>query len=338
MLFAVALLAGCGGGGSAAKLDSSDIAVVGPVHVTQTQYQMGLDAVKRSYASAKKTFPKAGTTDFQTIKGQLVEQLVVDAEREAKAKSMGIVITPAKVQARLDQIKKQYFSNSETKYKAQLKKVGLSDAEVREDIRQQLISEDVYSALTSKLTVPQSDIDAYYKSHASQYAQPASRDVRYILVGKSKATAQSVYNQLKSGNTKTWCTLAKKYAKDASGQNCGKATFTKGETVAVFDKAAFSSPTNKVVAPFYDPTNYKAWFVIEPISAVKKAAKTPEKSVSATIKQTLLTQKQQQTASDWAAKANKQYCKGSQIKYAVGYQASPDPCTVTTTTNSTTTG
>jgi hypothetical protein len=333
----VALLAGCGGGGSAAKLDSSDVAVVGPVHVTQAQFQMGLDAAKRSYKSAGKTFPKQGTTDYQTIKGQLVEQLVVDAEREAKAKSMGIVITPAKIQTRLDQIKKQYFGGSDTKYNAQLKKVGLSDAEVREDVRQQLISETVYTSLTSKLTVPQSDIDAYYKAHASQYAQPESRDVRYILVGKNKATADGVYQQLKNGNATTWCTLAKKYAKDASGQSCGKATFTKGETVAVFDKAAFSAPTNQVHAPFYDPTQYKAWFVIEPISGVKKAATTPEKQVAATIKQTLLTSKQQQAASDWAKNANKQYCKGSQIKYAVGYQAAPDPCTSLTTTNSTTT-
>jgi hypothetical protein len=339
MLLAVALLAGCGSGGSAAKLDSSDIATVGPVHVTQKQFALTLAAAQQSYKNAGKAFPKQGTTEYQTIKGQIVEQLVVDAEREAKAKSMGIVITPAKVQSRLDQIKKQYFGGSEKKYDAQLQKVHLTDEQVREDVRQQLISEAVYAQLTKNVSIPQKDIDAYYKQHASQYSTPASRDVRYILVGKDKAKAQSVYQQLKNGNAQTWCTLAKKYAKDASGQSCGKATFTKGETVAVFDKAAFSAPTNKVAAPFYDPTQYKAWFVIEPISDVKKATTQPEKQVSATIKQQLLSDKQKQTAQDWSTNANKQYCKGSQIKYAVGWTASPDPCTsLNTTTTSTTTG
>src|SRR4051812_22812936 len=172
MLLAVALLAGCGGGGSAAKLDSTDIAVVGPVHVTQKQFGLTLAAAKQSYKSAGKPFPAPGTTDYQTIKGQIVEQLVVDAEREAKAKSMGIVVTPAKVDARLKQIKKQYFGGNEKKYDAQLKKVHLSDDQVREDVRQQLLSEAVYAQLTKNLNIPQKDIDAYYKSHATSYSQP----------------------------------------------------------------------------------------------------------------------------------------------------------------------
>ena len=155
--------------------------------------------------------------------------------------------------------------------------------------------------------------------------------MRYILVGKSKATAQSVYQQLKAGNTKTWCTLAKKYAKDASGQNCGKATFSKGQTVKVFDTIAFSSPTNQVHAPFYDPTQYKAWFVVEPIGPVKKATTTPEKQVSASISQTLLQQKKNQAMSDWASKMTKHYCGGSRVKYQPGYAPSPDPCTATST-------
>ncbi len=89
---------------------------------------------KRSYASQTppKTFPKPGTADYETIKGQAVPLLVQQAEREEKAASMGITISDADVQKRLDQVKKQYFGGSETKYQAQLKKQDLTDAQVAE--------------------------------------------------------------------------------------------------------------------------------------------------------------------------------------------------------------
>ena len=42
--------------------------------------------------------------------------------------------------------------------------------------------------------------------------------------------------------------------------------------------------------------------------------------------------------SDWVAKITKQFCNGGKIKYQVGYQPNPDPCTaLATATNTTTT-
>ena len=64
----------------------------------------------------------------------------------------------SKVQARLDQIKKQYFGGSETKYKAQLKKQDLTDAQVRQDIRSQLISEAVFAKVTTGVKVSPTEV------------------------------------------------------------------------------------------------------------------------------------------------------------------------------------
>jgi len=331
ILLAAALLAGCGGGGSSSKLGGADIAVVGSQHVTLQSFNDLLARAKHSYQQQGQKFPKAGTTQYQTVKGQVVSLLVQEAEREQEAASMGVKVTDKQIQDRLDQIKKQYFGGNEKKYQAQLKKQGITDADVRKDVKAQLISEGIFNKVTKNVKVSNKEIHDYYTQHQSVYQQPQTRDVRYILVGKSKATAESVYQQLKAGTTKTWCTLAKKYAKDASGQNCGKATFSKGQTVKVFDTIAFSAPTNKVHAPFYDPTQYKAWFVVEPIGPVKKASTTPEKQVSASISQTLLQQKKNQAMADWASKTAKHYCGASRVKYQPGYSPSPDPCAVTST-------
>jgi parvulin-like peptidyl-prolyl isomerase len=332
---AAVLLAGCGGGGSAG-LKTDDVAVIGKVHVTKTQYNTLIDQAQRSFKQQGRTFPKQGTTEYETVKGQAMTLLVQQAERESKADSMGIKISDADVSKRLAQIKKQYFQNKDSLYLAQLKKQHLTDASVRNDIRSQLISEAVFNKVTSSASVSASDVHAYYIAHPQLYSQPQSRDVRYILV-KKKADADSIFKQVKAGGDKAWCTLAKKYAKDASGQNCGKATFTKGQTVAAFDKIAFTQPTKVVHAPIYDPTQYKSWFVIEPLGNVKPRQSTPEKQVAASIKQQLIQSKKNQAMTDWVASTTKSFCSGSQIKYQAGYKPSPDPCTVTTT-NATTTG
>jgi parvulin-like peptidyl-prolyl isomerase len=338
-LFPIALvaviLAGCGGGGSA-SLKTDDVAVVGKTHVTKAAYDTLLKQAQASFKQQGRAFPKPGTAEYQTVKGQAITLLVQQAERESKASSMGIKISTSDIDKRLTQIKKQYFKGKDSLYQAQLKKQHLTDASVRDDIRSQLISEAVFNKVTSSVTVSSSAIHDYYTTHPQLYSQPQSRDVRYILV-KKKADAESVYAQVKAGGDKAWCTLAKKYAKDASGQNCGKATFTKGQTVAAFDTIAFTQPTKTVHAPIYDPTQYKSWFVIEPLSNVKPRQSTPEKQVSASIKQQLLQTKKNTAMTDWVSSTTKGFCSGSQIKYQTGFAPTPDPCTVTTT-NPTSTG
>ena len=329
IVLAAALLAGCGGGGSA-SLKKDDVAVAGKVHVTKVEYDALLAQAQRSFKQQGRPFPKQGTTEYETVKSQAVTLLIQQAEREAKADSMGIKISNADVDKRLAQIKKQYFQNKESRYQAQLKKQHLTDASVRNDIRSQLISEAVFNKVTSSVKVSDSEVHDYYTTHPQLYSQPQSRDVRYILV-KKKSDADSVYAQVKSGGDAAWCRLAKKYAKDASGQNCGKATFTKGQTVAAFDTVAFSQPTKVLHAPIYDPTQYKSWFVIEALGSVKPRQSTPEKQVATSIKQQLLQTKKNQAMTDWVSSTTKSFCSGSQIKYQIGFTPSPDPCAVTTT-------
>ena len=338
IILAAGVLAGCGGGGSSAKLSPDDVAVVGTTHITTADLNTNLNRAKIGYKQQGQAFPKQGSANYQAVRDSVLTVLVEQAELFEKAASMGITVTNADITARLNFIEKQYFGGSEKQLLAAAKKRGyVTDAEVRSDvIKPQLISERVQKQIEKDLTVSNAEVDTYYKGNKSLYSQPESRDIRYILVGKSKATAQSVYRQLANGTDKTWCTLAKRYAKDSSGENCGKATFSKGQTVPIFDTTAFTAPAGKVVKPFFDPTQYKAWFVIEPLGPVKPKSTTPEKQVAAKIRQTLLGEKQKQAISDFSSSLGKSYCSGSKIRYQVGYKPVQDQCTATTT-NATTT-
>lgn len=332
---AAGVLAGCGGGGgSSASLKPGDVAVVGSTHVTKSAFDALMAQAQRSFQQQGRTFPKPGTTNYETVKGNAVSLLVQQAMREEKAASMGITISAQAVSNRLDQIKKQYFSGSEAKYQAQLKKSNLTDAQVREDIKAQLISEAVFNKVTANVTVSNSDVHSYYVSHQSLYSQPPTVDVRHILV-KSKSLADSIYAQLKAGNDKTWCTLAKKYSQDPSSKdNCGKLTVSQGQTVPVFNQIAFGSKQGVVNPPVHDPTY--GYFVIEVLSKVHPAAHTPEKQVAASIQQQLLQQKKNQVMTTWVNSLAKDFCGGTKIKYQLGYQATPDPCAATTSLPTTT--
>ena len=337
IILAAGLLAGCGGGGGTAKLSSDDVAVVGSEHISLTEMNNLLGRAKIAYKQQGQAFPKQGTTNYQAIRDNVVTLLVEQAELDQKAASMGIKVTDADIDARVALVKKQYFGGSEKKYLAEIKKQGYTEQTVRTDVfRPQLVSERVQKQIIKDVKVSDADVQKYYNDNKSLYQQPESRDVRYILVGKSKATAQSVYQQLVKGGDKAWCTLSKKYAKDASGQNCGKATFSKGQTVAIFDRTAFSSPAHKVVKPFYDPTQYKSWFVMERLGPVKPSSTTPEKQLASQLKSTLVSTKQKAAITDFSKSLTKSYCHGSKIRYQVGYTPAQDPCTATTT-NATTT-
>jgi parvulin-like peptidyl-prolyl isomerase len=331
LFLAVALVAGCGSSGGAGGLKTDDVAIVGNTHISKKDYDQLLTQAKQSLG---KTFPKQGTAQYEALKSKAVTVLLQQAERTESASTQGISITDKQVQARLKQIKKQYFQGSETKYQAQLKQQHLTDALVQKDIKSQLVYEAIVAKVTKGVVVSDSEAHDYYIAHPQLYSKAQTRDIRHILV-KTKPQADSIYAQLKAGNDKTWCTLAKKFSQDPSSKNnCGKLTVSKGQTVPQFDKVAFSEKTKTIHAPIHDATY--GWFVIEPLSIVHPRSTTPEKQVAPTIKQQLLQQQKNQAITTWFNNLTKSFCKGGKIHYQVGYTPSPDPCASTTSTNTST--
>jgi foldase protein PrsA len=325
------LAAACGSSSGPKSVPAEDVAIVGDTGISKDAYTALIAQAKKSYTAQKRAFPKAGTQQFKTLQDQAIQYLVQREEFQQKADDLGVKVTDAQVEARLKQIKKQYFGGSEAKYQKQLKAQGLTEKQVREDISAQLVSEGIFKKVTSDVKVTDADAKAYYTSHLSQYSQPESRDVRHILVN-SKSLADSLYTQLKGGGD--FAALAKKYSKDpGSASQGGKLTISRGQTVAPFDKAAFSLKTNELSKPI--KTQY-GWHIIQALSPVKKAKQTPYKQVEASIKQQLSQQKKNEAMTKWVDSTRKEFC-GGKLNYQVGYQPLNDPCAALTTSSSTAT-
>ena len=323
----VLLAAACGGGGSGSggSVPKEDVAVVGDDHITRETLDRRMGQAKCSYDLQKRTFPKAGSAEFQAVQQQILQNLVQRAELAQKAPGLGVTVTDSQVDKQLKQIKKQYFGGSEQRYKAELKRQCVTDSEVRLDVRANVLSDSIYKKVTADAKVTDSDVKAYYDSHQSVYTQPESRVVRHILV-KDKALADKLYAQLKGGAA--FAALAKKYSQDpGSKAQGGTLTISKGQTVPEFDKVAFDLKTGEISKPV--KTQF-GWHIIQAQKDATKSKKTPYAQVKEAIRQQLLTQKRSDSLQKWLTGIQGEFAK--KVKYAVGL-APP-----ATTTSATTTG
>jgi parvulin-like peptidyl-prolyl isomerase len=317
-------LAGCGGGGDD-TVPTDAVAVVDGKEIAKTDYNALIAQAKKSYKNQKRDFPKAGSQEFQTLKNQAVQFLVQREQFEQEADNLDVNVTDKQVNARLAQIQKQYFGGDKAKYEKQLKEQGLSDKQVRNDIRAQIVSEKIFAQVTKDVKVTDKQIEDYYNKNKAQYSQPESRDVRHILV-KTKAKANALEAQLKAGAS--FAALAKKFSEDTGSKaNGGKLTISKGQTVAPFDKAAFELKKNAISKPVKTEFGYH---IIQPLSDTKPAKVTPLKEVKASIRQQLAQTKKNEAMTKWVDELKKDY--KDKISYAVGF--SPPPGATGTTSTS----
>jgi parvulin-like peptidyl-prolyl isomerase len=326
------LLAGCGGGPGVADLSRQDVAVVGGDHITRAQFEQILSQAKKNYEVRKQPFPKAGTQQYQELQNQIVSYLVQTAEYSQRAKEMGIDISKKEIDSRLDKLKRQFYSDKKgkfdpKKYHARLKALNMTEAQVRDTITTQLVSERIYKKVTSDVKVSDAEVRAYYDKHKSQFTTPPSRDVRHILV-KSKSLADRLYGQLQAKNGANFTQLVKQYTKDpGSKQNGGRYTDTKGSFDPAFEKTAFSLKTKEISKPVH--TQF-GWHIIQALGPVKTKQVQPLSTVKDQIRSQLEQQDKNKAMRKWFDDTKKEFKE--RVKYAPGFAPPSTDTTSTTTT------
>ena len=323
LLFLTALLllvaTACGGGDEAVPKDA--VAVVGDSEIPKKDFDVLMAQAKKSYQTQERPFPKAGSPDYNTLKNQALQFLVQRAQFAQEAEDLDVEVTDKQIEDRLDQIKKQYFGGDDKKYAEQLKKQGLTEEQVRNDVESQLIQEGILAKVTKDVKVTDAEIEAHYNKNKQQYGTPESRDIRHILVADKKL-ADDLYAQIKGGGD--FAQLAKKHSTDPGSKNQGgKLTVARGQTVEEFDKTAFLLPKNSLSKPV--KTQY-GFHLIEPLSAIKPAKTTPLAEVKESIRAQLLQEKKNKAMADWVEAVKKEY--EEKTSYQVGFKP-PPPVTAT---------
>lgn len=338
------LVSACGGGSSSdsKKVPSTAVAVVGTEVVPKTKLDTLLAQVCVQYKAAKKACPKAGTAERKQLTQSFVAQLVQQAEFDVAGKQLKVAVKQKDVDSSLQKLELQYAKGTNgkvdpTKWKKVLTDNHTTEANVLDNIRDGLLRQAIYVKLTKNVTVPDSAVASYYAKNKTNYATPASREIRHILV-KTKALADKIYAQLAT-NDSQFAALAKKYTIDpGSKKNGGKlGSIQKGQTVPSFDKVAFSIATGKVAKPV--KSSY-GWHVIEATSDTVPASQQPlDKTLKSQIRAKLLTTKKQTVANTWFKNFQKQIEKN--VRYATDYKPPKTTSTSASTaasTQATTTG
>ena len=324
-LVAVLAVAACGGGSSSGDVPDGAIAVVGDKTITKEQFDALMEQKKKAAESAKQDFPAAGTPAYQALKATVVKGLVEQQEYELEAEARGIKVTDQEIETQLNQVKEQNGLTDEQKYQAVLAKAGLTDAQVRDQVRIAILKNKLSEALTKNVAVTDADVKAYYDRNKSTYEQPESREVRHILV-KTKAQAQKLHDQIENGAD--FAALAKKYTQDTASKAAGgKFTAFKGRTVQPFDDFVFSAKTGELSDPI--KTEF-GWHLIETLGPIKPGTTKPLDEVKAEIQTKLLQTKKNAAIQAWVAGLPKKY--EDQISYAPGYAPAASATDTGTTT------
>ena len=327
----VGVAAGCGDSGSASGVPKDDIALVDGQPITKAQFDQTLAQYNNSAVRAKQKAVKCCSSDYKSVvQTRIVPFLVQRTEFEQQAKKLGVVVSKADIAAQEQKIVKQYFNGDRKKFLAAVKKQGSTLDDVRESISLNVLQQKVTAKLTKGVTITDKQAQDYYNKNKQQYVHPTSRDLAHILV-KTKAKAQSIYNQLAAGAS--FATLAKKYSTDkGSGINGGKLGVQAANAlVKPFSKVAFAIKTGTISKPV---KSQFGWHVIKALGPVIPAYTSPFSKEKAGIVQQLKQAKDADATTAFQTKMAKFYAKRVkyQSKYAPPVATAPQNTSVIPTT------
>ena len=317
---AVALLAaGCGGGSKAVStLPPNVVFKIAGTSVTEVQLEQQMALARASLGTS---YPVVGTSNYDQLRAQALNELLRSAEIREGARKLGIKVSPKQVTAEVTSIASTAFPGKtagtvdRVKYLAELKKSGSSEAVFRGQVELKLITAAVEKKIAPTATVTDKQVAAEYAKTKATYVVPAKRDVRHILV-KDKAKADALYAQLSSSDA-SFAALAKQFSTDAGSKVKGGelGVSSKGSFVPAFDKVAFSIKTGVVSAPV--KTQF-GWHLIEAVGDLIPGSTRPlDSALKAQIRAQLETRQKQAKLQAWFTTTQTQL--DSQIEYAPGF-------------------
>jgi len=213
----------------------------------------------------------------------VLNQMIQAALIDQYAKDNHIDPTAAQIDDEVNKIKARYPNGQ---FESIVKQQGLTDADVRNIFREQLVLQQAVSKTTPPITDAQ--VKAYYDRNHAMFDRPEQVRARHILVPDLK-TAETVEQKLKAGGN--FADLAKQYSTDPATKDKGGELgwFGHGQMVAPFDKAAFSLAVGQTSQPVKSPFGYH----IIQVEAKRPAQKATLASTQAQIRSLLQQQASQ---------------------------------------------
>ncbi|MFL5906233.1 MAG: peptidyl-prolyl cis-trans isomerase, partial [Solirubrobacterales bacterium] len=236
-------------------------------HISKTNFNRFL--LQTAKQGGQQSVPDPSSPSFKQIKDQAMQTALQIAWIVGEADKEGISFTDTEVQQALQQIKSQF--KTEAEYVKARDQAGLTDEDVLERARLQVIQTKIQDRINNDATTP-SDSDAkdFYDANKSQFTQPAQRTIR-IIQNSDAAKVNAAYQALQADSSPaSWKKVASQYSTDPTSKDKGglRTGVVPGSFQQPVDNDIFDAATGQVHAPVTTPTGT---YVFEVESA------TPEK-------------------------------------------------------------
>ncbi len=238
------------------------------------------------FLSRAQTQPDSSAVD--TLRKQILDQLIDEKLIVAEAKRQGLAVTEAEINKQVDeaiQEAKTRMGSAEA-FRAQLQRENLTEEKLREkyrnEVRRQMTAQRLVQKAIQKKTVTEVEAVTFFKAHPERFPKvPAEVRVSVIQIPVSSDSMTNLRAKARAVEARKRITGGEKFAKVAadvsddpgSAQSGGDlGFFTRGTMEPVFEQAAFSQKINEVGPPIRSSFG---WHVIQVLErdTLKTAAK-----------------------------------------------------------------
>jgi peptidyl-prolyl cis-trans isomerase SurA len=171
------------------------VAIVNNEVITQKDLNDFLNFVHLQYAHNLEG--KALEEKVGAMEKDLLQRLIEDRIMLQQAKNEKISVDPARVKAKIDEIKKRYVLESE--FEQDLAKEGLVQADLENKIREQMLMYNVVEQkVRSQVVIRPDEITSFYNQNRRQFLKPEERILTVIILHEEDP-AKAVSYQLRLG-------------------------------------------------------------------------------------------------------------------------------------------
>ncbi len=266
-----------------------------------------------------------GSPQYEAMIQQIMPTLIEIEIAKAYASEQGITVSEKDVNEEIETIKDQISEQAQAQgmnvgreeaYRQALQQAGITEDELRGQLRDQLPIQKVQERVAGGAEASQEEVEEFYEENKeAQFTTPEQRCARHILFNKDqRAKAEEVEGQLQNGAD--FAELAREFSQDpGSAENGGDlGCLGQGETVPAFDKAIFNAEEGEIVGPVETEFGYH---VVE-VTDIRQKSTRPLGEVETQIREQLSTEQQAEEFSAWVRKQEEQ----RDVKYLPGYKPS----------------
>jgi len=269
---------------------SDGVAVVDGNEITQADFDTAFQ--QASSQAGLPQPPAPGDDQYQQVRDQALSALLDSAWIEGEGERQGVEVTDKEVQDTFTELKSQNFK-TEAEYQQFLQQSGLTQEDIDERVRLQVISQKIQEQITNDTPeVSDEEVREFYDANKAQFEQPESRDIR-VIVNKDPAQVQQALTLLQADNSpENWKKVAAQFSTDPTSKDKGgvRAGVTPDQFEDPLNTDIFDAPEGQVEGPVQTSVSAYAFQV----DSITPGGTTPYEDAAGQIKQQLDQQAQQE--------------------------------------------